>query len=98
MSSPGQPDHTALGVLAVISVPDASVPDGDSTLVAAFDGPELAAGTEYAAVVGRPDSNQIAVQLIEFPATCLGTASRADDAEDTVNSLALDVIVDVVVA
>jgi hypothetical protein len=39
----GVPTNT---VLAAVTIPDASVPNGDSTLTATFSGPPLVAGTE----------------------------------------------------
>jgi hypothetical protein len=96
--APAEPDHTALGVLAVAIVPDATVPDGDSTLVAEFNGPDLVAGTEYGVVVARPGSPQLAVQKLALPAICLGTAVRTDDAEDEFLLINFDVIVEVLVA
>jgi hypothetical protein len=85
-------DHTALGVLAVATNPDGSAPDGASTLVAEFDGPELTTGTEYGVVLARPNSTQLAVQVLDAPQICLGTAVRADDAEDEFLVINFDVV------
>jgi hypothetical protein len=46
----GKPTNT---VLATATIPDASVPEGHSTLTASFAGPPLVAGTEYAAALSR---------------------------------------------
>lgn len=51
--SPAVPDDSALGVLAAVVVPEASVSNGLTTLVANFAGTELVRGTAYAVVVGR---------------------------------------------
>jgi hypothetical protein len=49
----GTPSDYPLDVLETVTIPDASVPDGESTLVGTFAGPRLVQGTEYAAVVSR---------------------------------------------
>ena len=53
----GTPSHLATHILAGITIPDAGVPQGESTLTANFNGPELAAGMEYAAAIGRVGSS-----------------------------------------
>ena len=49
----GTPSNSAADVLAKVTIPDAKVPVGTSTLTGNFTGPKLAQGTEYAAVVKR---------------------------------------------
>jgi hypothetical protein len=48
------PGHEPLDVLAAVTIPDALVPEGVSTLTGDFRGTELKAGSEYAAVISRP--------------------------------------------
>jgi hypothetical protein len=55
-SPDGTPSHLPLDVLATTTIPNASVPTGEFTLTATFSGPEIVAGVEYAAVVGRRES------------------------------------------
>lgn len=50
------PLHTGINVLAAVTIPNAAVPAGESTLTANFSGPELEEGVEYAAAVGRVGS------------------------------------------
>jgi hypothetical protein len=51
----GKPSHNPVDVLATAIVPDAAVATSDdATLTAAFAGPALVAGTEYAAAFSRP--------------------------------------------
>ena len=53
----GTPSHLATHILAGLTIPAADVPQGESTLTANFNGPELTAGTEYAAAIGRVGSS-----------------------------------------
>ncbi len=55
-SPEGTPSHLPLDVLATTTIPNATVPTGEVTLSATFSGPEIVAGVEYAAVVGRRES------------------------------------------
>jgi hypothetical protein len=49
----GTPLPGATQLLASIAIPESDVPVGESTLTANFNGPELEAGMEYAAAIGR---------------------------------------------
>jgi hypothetical protein len=49
----GTPSNSAADVLAKVTIPDAKVPVGTSTLTGTFTGPKLVQGNEYAAVVKR---------------------------------------------
>ena len=66
----GKPTNT---VLATATIPDASVPDGDSTLTATFSGPPLVTGTEYAAAISRPGGSELQVGD-RIGNDCAGTA------------------------
>ena len=51
-------------VLATVTILNASVPDGTSTLTATFSsGPLLTVGTEYAAAVSRPSGSNLRVNM-----------------------------------
>jgi hypothetical protein len=50
-------------VLAAVTIPDASVPNGDSTLTATFSGPPLVAGTEYATALRRLGGDEYEIGL-----------------------------------
>jgi hypothetical protein len=77
--SPAIPDPSALGVLAAVVIPDASVSDGLTTLVANFAGTELVQGTDYAVVVGRRGGNALVQSHIGD--RCAGALVHAPDAE-----------------
>jgi hypothetical protein len=56
----GMPTNT---VLAAVTIPDASVSNGDSTLTATFSGPPLVAGTEYATALRRLGGDDYEISL-----------------------------------
>lgn len=92
----GTPSQAATHVLAGITIPDADVPDGESTLAAHFNGPELEAGAEYAAAIGRLVS---AVRLGFFSGTgniCAGQTFAAQGGAFT-EAAGQDVVVSVFV-
>jgi hypothetical protein len=64
----GDPSASPLDVLAAVTIADATVPTGVSTLTAKFAGTRLEQGTEYAVVVSRPGSPLFAVGIL-FEAT-----------------------------
>jgi hypothetical protein len=66
----GKPTNT---VLATATIPDAAVPEGDSTLTATFSGPPLVASTEYAVAISRPGGNELQV-ADRIGNDCAGTA------------------------
>jgi hypothetical protein len=70
--SGGTPGSGFADILATVTIPDATVASGDTTLVADFSGPALSAGTEYAAAIGRPGSQYLTVH--KAPPTCAGQA------------------------
>lgn len=57
----GVPSHDPLDILAGVTIPDATVPSGNSRLSGEFIGPKLVQGTDYAVVVSRPGSTDPAV-------------------------------------
>jgi hypothetical protein len=60
--SPLVPHNSPVAVIAAKIVPEGSVPEGVSTLVASFSGPALVAGNAYAVVVTRRGSTADKVQ------------------------------------
>jgi hypothetical protein len=69
----GKPTNT---VLAQVTVLDADVAEGDNVLVTAvFSGPQLVAGTAYAAAISRPDGSDIVALVVNarFIQTLIGT-------------------------
>lgn len=73
--SPAIPDPGPLAVLAAVTIPEAVVPEDVGTVVANFAGTPLVAGTEYAVVVSRPDSDVFRVGYHLNPAACPGTVA-----------------------
>jgi hypothetical protein len=69
----GTPVHGATQILAGITISNAAVPDGESTLTATFAGPVLEAGAEYAATIGRVAAG---VRLGFFSGTGNGCAGQ----------------------
>ena len=57
----GVPAESPLDVLAAATIPNAQVPVGTSTLTAKFATTQLTQGTQYAVVVSRPGSNDLAL-------------------------------------
>jgi hypothetical protein len=78
------PSNSPLDVMAAVTIPDASVPLGESTLVANFAGPFLVAGTGYAAVLSRPGTELGGLQtrIHHGGSDCDGTIAVADGAGD----------------
>jgi hypothetical protein len=94
----GLPSNSPLDVLAAVTIPDAKVPEGDSTLVANFAGTRLKKGKEYAAVISRPGNSEYAVHSRQGGNDCEGRLFTAFDG-DTFNLIAnLDLIVTVLVS
>jgi hypothetical protein len=92
----GTPSSVATHILAGITIPNADVPDGESTLAADFLGPELTAGTEYAAAIGRVANS---IELGNFTGTgniCAGQTFASMGGAFT-ESPTLDVVVSVFV-
>jgi hypothetical protein len=63
----GTPSSSPLDVLAAVTIPDATVPYGASTLTAKFAGTILEQGKEYAAVISRPGSDSLGVGIWDEP-------------------------------
>jgi hypothetical protein len=68
----GKPSNTAL---AEVTIPNASVPVGPSTLTASFSEPVLVSGTRYAAAISRPGGSGFLVKTRTGNA-CAGSAFR----------------------
>jgi hypothetical protein len=93
------PSNSPIDVMAVVTIADASVPLGDSTLVANFAGPFLVAGTGYAAVTSRPGTNLggLHTRIHQGGSNCDGTIAIADgegDFDDQSGDLVVSVLVD----
>lgn len=94
--APPVPDHGGLGVIAAAVIPDAAVPEGDSTLVATFGGTPLAAGTAYGVVVARPGASTFSVQ-VRFDDPCEGEEVSAAGTSPFLNIDEQDAVVTVLV-
>jgi hypothetical protein len=94
----GKPSHSPIDVLAAITVPDAEVANSsDATVTATFAGLALVAGTEYAAVIGRPGSTNVTLNSVKGgSSTCSGKSFIAFGADVFVEEvLAQDILVSV---
>jgi hypothetical protein len=96
IGAPAVPDHSPLAVIAATVIPDGAVPEGASTLVANFVGPQLVQGTEYATVVSRPGSDAFASQ-IHVTDECPGVLSDAFGTGPFSNTATFDSVVSVLV-
>ena len=99
-SPDGEPSASPLDVLAAVTIADATVPTGISTLTAKFAGTQLNQGTEYAVVVSRPGSPLFAVGIL-FEATgasCPGQMYAATGSGDFGSLIEHDMVVTVSVA
>jgi hypothetical protein len=93
------PSNSPIDVMAAVTIPDASVPLGGSTLVATFGGPFLVAGTGYAAVISRPGTSLggLHTRIYQGGSDCDGTIAIADgegDFDDQSGDLVVAVLVD----
>ena len=99
--SGGKPSLSPADVLAALTVPDAAVAtSSDATLTATFAGPDLVAGTEYAAALSRPGSGAVGVGPIVTlgGSTCSGKLFVAVGAGEFNEALNLDLLVSVLVS
>jgi hypothetical protein len=95
-TSGGVPESNAQAVLAASTVPDASVPQGVSTLVANFAGTRIRQGTVYGVVVSRPDSDEIVVKRFSND-VCDGERTDAFEEDPFDNTAGQDIVVSVLV-
>jgi hypothetical protein len=94
----GTPSSSPLDVLAAVTIPDVSVPEGISTLRGVFAGTQIKKGREYAAVLSRPGNSEYAAHLRQGGGDCEGRLFSAfgGGAFNPVNNL--DLIVAVLVS
>ncbi|HEX5499569.1 MAG TPA: hypothetical protein VFX03_10095 [Thermomicrobiales bacterium] len=88
------PSTNPIDVLAAVTISDASVPEGQSTITGPFAGTKLTQGVDYAAVLTRRDDFDVAVFF--DPATCSGASFTADGA-GAFTPLSPDLVVTVLV-
>jgi hypothetical protein len=99
-SAGGEPSASPLDVLAALTIPDATVPNGVSTLPAKFAGTRLEQGTEYAVVVSRPESPLFSVGILfeQSGASCPGRMYAATGSGDFGSLIEHDMVLTVSVA
>jgi hypothetical protein len=97
----GVPLESPVAVLAAVTIPNASVPDGNSMLTGNFVGTHLVKETEYAAVVSRLLAGQGGLQVPLIVGTgnaCAGTFAQGLDAVPFIVSPTFDLGISVFVA
>jgi hypothetical protein len=99
--SPPVPSNNALDILAISTVPDSTVAEDSSTLIAKFDGPSLTQGVAYAAVIARlgdAAAEHLQVRVRVDTSVCEGQLANALGADPFVTWAANDLVVSVFVS
>jgi hypothetical protein len=94
----GVPAHSPLDVLAATTIANTDVPDGESTLIGTFSGPELEGGTDYAVAIVRPGaSGPRPGSRVGSGAACAGQVFSAQDLEEFEPAANSDLVLSVLV-